>query len=139
VKGSTESHPVPPDATIASTSLTVSAAGALSVKVSCPAGESVCSGTVTLRTLGAVAARAAAHKKSKAAVLTLAVGSFTVAGGQVKAITLHLSAKARALLAHSHVLRARATVVAHDPTGATDTTQATVTLRPAKSHGHSKH
>jgi hypothetical protein len=140
VKGIAETHPVPPDATIAGTSLTVSSSGTLSVKVSCPAGESVCSGTVTLRTLGAVTARAAAHKrKTKASVLTLAAGSFTVAGGQVKAITLHLSSAARALLARSHVLRIRATVVAHDPTGATDTTQVTVTLSPAKSHGHSKH
>jgi hypothetical protein len=45
---------------------------------------------------------------------------------------LHLSAKARSLLARSHVLRARATVLAHDPTGASRTTLATVTLKLAK-------
>jgi hypothetical protein len=62
-------------------------------------------------------------------VLTLAAGSFVVVGGRVKAVTLHLSAAARALLARSHVLRAQATIEAHDPAGATHTTQAVVTLR----------
>jgi hypothetical protein len=68
----------------------------------------------------------------KPAVLTLAAGSFTVAGGEVRAVTLHLSAKARALLARSHTLRARATLLAHDPQGASHTTQTIVTLRAPK-------
>jgi hypothetical protein len=45
---------------------------------------------------------------------------------------LHLSAKARSLLARSHVLRARATVLAHDPAGASHTAVVTVTLKLAK-------
>jgi PKD repeat protein len=140
VLGVNNSAPPPvPDATIASTSLSVSSSGAVAIKISCPAGESVCSGTVVLRTLSAVASAASSKKKkkkSKAAILTLASGSFSVAGGQSKTITLHLSSSARALLAHSHTLKARATVVAHDLAGASHTTQATVTLRAAKPKHH---
>ena len=117
-----------PDATLAGTSLTVSSGGSLVLKIACPAGQTTCTGTVTLRTLHAVIAAA----KQRAAVLTLAAGSFTVAGGQSKAVTLHLSAKARALLARSHVLSARATIVAHNPSGATHTGQSNVTLHAAK-------
>lgn len=117
-----------PDAKLTSTSLTVSPSGTISVKVTCPAGESRCTGTITLRTLKAVSASATAHQAKKR-ILTLAVGSFTVAGGQVTTVKLHLSAKARKLLARAHVLRARATIVAHDPPGTTHTTQTIVTLR----------
>jgi hypothetical protein len=123
-------------ARLASTALQVSATGAVSVKVSCPAGESRCSGTVTLRTLAAVSAPAARAAKKKASVLTLATGSFTVAGGKVATVKLHLSAKARVLLARSRTLRARATLVAHDPASATYTTQTIVTLRAAKLTHH---
>ena len=43
--------PVVPDAELASTSLTESASGTVVLKISCPAAESSCAGTVTLRTL----------------------------------------------------------------------------------------
>lgn len=135
VQGKTETKPPPavPNAVLAKTSASVSSSGAVSLSVSCPAGESTCSGTVTLRTLSAVSAGAGAHAAKKA-VLVLASGSFSVAGGTAKAVTLHLSAKAKKLLAKAHVLRARATIVAHDPAGAAHTSQATVTLRAAKKH-----
>jgi hypothetical protein len=127
--------PLVPDAQLAGTALEASLSGIVSVKVSCLAGES-CSGTVRLRTLNAVVASLASAAKSKGSILTLATGSFTVAGGKVTTVKLHLSAKARALLARLHVLRARATIVAHDPAGASHTTQIVVTLRVAKArHG----
>jgi hypothetical protein len=119
-----------PAAALAGTSISVSSSGSLVLKVSCPAGETSCSGTVTLRTLGAVKAQV------KATVLTLATGSFTVPGGSSKAVTLHLSSKAKKLLAHAHSLKAKATLLAHDSTGATRTTLATVTLKPAKKPAH---
>jgi hypothetical protein len=53
----------------------------------------------------------------------------------VKVVTLRLSAKARALLARSHVLRARATILAHNVSGASFTGLTTVTLRAAKTKG----
>jgi hypothetical protein len=123
--------PLVPDAQLASTALEASLSGIVSVKVSCPAGESSCTGTVTLRTLNAVLASLASTAKSKRSIVTLATGSFTVAGGKVTTVKLHLSAKARALLARSHVLRARATIVAHDPAGTSHSTQTVVTLRAA--------
>jgi hypothetical protein len=134
VLGSQE-HKVPqvPDANLANTSLTVGPSGIVSLKVTCPAGESRCAGTITLRTLTAViAATGHQSKKSKTAILTLASGSFKVAGGHTTTVRLRISAKARALLARTHVLRARATIVAHDPAGATHTTQTVVTIRAAK-------
>jgi hypothetical protein len=134
---STPPPPAPepsPRAVLASTSLSVGASGTVSVKVSCPEGVKFCTGTVTLRTLGAVVARAVAAKKSKASVLTLASGTFSLSGGQAKAITLHLSAAGRKLLAHAHTLRVRATIVARNPSGASSTVQITVTLHAAKTH-----
>jgi PKD repeat protein len=114
---------------IAGTSLSVSPRGMFPLKVNC-AGQSACSGTVTLRTLKAVAA--GKHKS----VLTLAKGSFSIAGGKIKVLTLRLSARARSLLAHMHLLRARATIAGRDSTGVAHTTQFTVTLRPARGKRH---
>jgi alpha-tubulin suppressor-like RCC1 family protein len=123
-----------PDAVLASTALAASSSGALNVEVSCPFGESRCAGIVTLRTLGAVSTSTTGHqsKKHKAAILTLAVGSFNVAGGHVTTVKLHLSAKARTLLTRTHMLHALATIVAHDPSGASHTTQTTVAIRLVK-------
>lgn len=120
-----------PEAKLASTSLSVATNGAFTVKVTCPAGETACVGTLTLRTANAVSA------KTKKAILMLASGSFSVAGGQVKTVTLHLSAKARSLLAHTHSLHALSTLVAHDASGTSRTTKSAVLLRLLKpSHGH---
>ncbi len=135
VAGDQETAPVP-DAKLASTALEASASGAVTVKVSCPAGVGSCSGTVTLRTLNAVSASAGRAAHSKKAILTLASGPFTVAAGRVKTVTLHLSGKGRALLSRSHELRVRTTIVAHDPAGTAHTTQTVATLRAPKStHG----
>ncbi len=125
---------VAPEATIAGSSLAVGPSGSVSLKVSCPSGASGCSGTVTLRTASAVSA----SKHKKKAILTLASGSFSVSGGAVTTVILHLTAKARALLAHSHVLRALASIVAHNTAGESRTTQTALTLRLSKAstHGH---
>jgi hypothetical protein len=125
-----------PDVELVGTSLTASASGVVPVKVSCPAAETTCTGIVTLQTLTAVSAGATGHRSSRRkAILTLSSGSFTVAAGHSTTVTLHLSATARKLLARTHVLRARVTIVAHDPAGATHTTQTVVTIRAAKTHG----
>ncbi|MGO9490318.1 MAG: hypothetical protein ACLQBB_15000, partial [Solirubrobacteraceae bacterium] len=121
-----------PIVTISGTALTVPASGAFSLKLSCPGEETQCSGTVTLKTLTAVAAGSAHGAKAKKAILTLAGGTFVIAGGKLKVLSLHLSAKARALLAKLHTVRARVTIVAHDPLGGAHTTSAIVTLKAAK-------
>jgi Immunoglobulin I-set domain len=119
-----------PRAIVAGSSLSVSSTGAVTLKISCPAGVGACSGTVTLKTLTAVSAKASASAAKKS-ILTLASGPFTVSGGQTKTVTLHLSSKARALLAHSHLLRVKATVVARNALGASSTVASVVTLRLA--------
>jgi hypothetical protein len=118
-----------PDAELAGTSLQASPSGAVTVKISCPAGETSCSGTVALRTLTAVIAGDRHAANQKPSFLTLATGSFTVPGGTVREVTLHLSAKAWALLARVRTLRARATLLAHDPQGASHSAHTIVTLR----------
>ncbi len=133
--------PAVPDAKLASTSVGVNRSGLAIVRVSCPTGVASCTGTVVLRTLEATGATAPRRSTNRrAAVVTLARGSFAVAGGRVKAVTLHMSKKARLLLARAHVLRARATVAAHDSAGATHTARTIVTLRaikPARKHRNS--
>jgi hypothetical protein len=120
-----------PEAKIAGTALSVSANGNLTIKISCPSDEgAACIGTVTLHTLTAVSAT-----HSKRAILTLASGTFSVAGGQTKTVTLHLSTKARSLLSRSHVLAALTRIVAHDSAGVTKTTTSRVMLRLVKPHG----
>jgi hypothetical protein len=125
-----------PIATIAGSSALVSSVGAFTLKVGCPTAESSCTGTIVLRTVKAVVASAGHEAKSKAIILMLAAGSFTVVGGRTKTITLHLSVKGRSLLAHAHTVFARVTISAHDPAGAKHTTLVNVTLRPAKKPKH---
>ncbi len=112
---------------LAATSVPVSPKGALSLKIDC-AGESSCTGTVTLRTASAVIA------SKRKAILTLASATFRIAGQHVQLVSLHLSAKARALLKRLHTLRARATIVARDAGGTSHTTLLLVTLRASKHH-----
>ena len=119
-----------PDVRLASTALVASPAGFVIVEVSCPSGESTCLGAVTLRTASAVLAGVGGPTKK--ATLTLATGSFTVPGGRLKALTLRLAPRARALLARVHTLRIRVTIVAHDPAGAKHTFVANATLREAR-------
>ena len=124
--------PLSPDAELTSAALAASPSGTVNVSVSCPVTEIGCEGTVTLRTLTAVRSATGHRRNRKAAFLTLATGSFTVAGGRVATVRLRLSAKARALLARNHVLRARASVVAHDPAGLTHVAHTIVTIRAHK-------
>jgi PKD repeat protein len=117
-------------ATLAGTrSLIVSELGGLKLNLACPAQETSCSGTATLRTLTALSTRV--KTRAKKSVLTLAACPFTITGGHVQAVTLHLSVRARELLLHMHVLRARMTLLTRALAGAAHTTQAIVTLRLA--------
>ncbi|MCW3033589.1 MAG: hypothetical protein JWM60_1934 [Solirubrobacterales bacterium] len=117
-----------PNATLAAGSLKAAANGAFTVKIGCPAGESSCEGTVTVQTAGAVVA------SGKARVLALATSSFKVAGGKFVTVKLHLSGKARSLLARKHTLSVRVTIASHDPSGARHTSRALATLRMAGKH-----
>lgn len=123
---------VSPTVKVAGTSLSVATGGAFSLKLSCIAGATSCAGTVTVKTLSAVAAKSARAAKAKKAILTLATGTFSIAGGGLKTLSLHLNSKAKKLLAKVHTVRARVTIVSHDSKGHTQTTTAIVTLKAAK-------
>jgi hypothetical protein len=121
-------HALPIVGLLAHGTVTTTKRGGAAIKLSCPSGESTCIGTITLKTLAAV--KAGAALTAKTSMLTLGTATFRIAGGQSATVTVHLSAKARALLKRSHSLRARATIAVHDGAGATHTTLATLTLRP---------
>ena len=111
---------------LARTSLSVTSKGAVAIAVQC-LGASSCTGGLTLRTLTAVSAKA--HKQ----ILLLGSASFsTIAAGQSRSVTIHLSAKALKFLVRSHTLRAQATIVAKGSNGETHTSQIVVTLRAPK-------
>jgi hypothetical protein len=129
---------VSPTAKIASTSVSVSSSGSFTIKVSCAAGSGQCSGSVTLKTAKAVVASIGHAAKTKASILTLASASFTVSAGTSKTITLHLSSKARALLAKTHSVLARAAIASHGPTGLDSDISQYLTLRPAKAKPKAK-
>jgi endonuclease/exonuclease/phosphatase family metal-dependent hydrolase len=98
---------------LASKSATVGSAGNLTVKLTCPSSQTVCLGSVALK----AQSTHTTLKKRK-----LASATFIIPGGTVKALSLHLSAKARAFLRRRHSLRARATIEAHDVSSTTRTT-----------------
>jgi hypothetical protein len=128
---------VSPTVTLSGGSASVTSAGALTLKLQCKTGATSCTGTIMLKTAKAVTASVGhSAKKKKPAILTLATGSFTMTGGQLKSLTLHLSSTARSLLAHMHVLGAIATIVARNAAAEKATTKASVSLRlkVAKKH-----
>jgi hypothetical protein len=121
--------------TLTGISLTASVFGTVALKLRCPVAQARCIGTMTLRTLHPVSVGATGtHGKAKAGVLTLAAGSFAIAAGQSRLLVVHLSEKARRLLARSHILSVRVTLVARDPSGATHTRQTTASLRAGKAN-----
>ncbi len=126
--------PSVPNVKLTSTSVVASPSGTVAVDVSCPATESSCTGTIMLQTLTAVDTGAAAHRSNRhtRALVTLVSGSFTVPGGKVEAVKLHLRPPARRLLARMHVLHTQALILAHDPSGVEHTTQTVVTIRSPK-------
>ena len=113
-------------------SSTVSSSGAFTIKISCPGGTGACTGSLTLKTLKAVIASVGHEAKTKAAILTLAGGSFSLAAGGSKSLTLHLSSKGRELLAKAHLILAKATITAKNTAGESTSTVVTLTLKPAK-------
>jgi thermitase len=120
-----------PDAELASRALFARSSGTVSVTVSCPSLESECKGTVILQQHIPAGSPASGGRSTprKTLLLTLAAGSFTVAGGHTVILRLHLSSRARSLLAHAHLLHAKATIRAHDAVGGTHVATTSVTLR----------
>ena len=97
----------------------------VTIPLACQAGlSSNCTGTITLRTAKAVAAK----KKRQ---LKLGSKSFSIAPGKTGRVKIKLSTTALKLLSKKHTLKAVATVVAKAGT-ASKTTSANITLKAAK-------
>jgi PKD repeat protein len=123
-----------PDVALARKPLRANAGGVVTIKLSCPTGDTRCTGALTLRTQKAITSTAGT-RRAKPAVFTFGTAAFTITGGKVVTVLLHLSNKARALLERLHTLAVRATIAAHNPAGATYTAQAvTMLLAPKASH-----
>jgi hypothetical protein len=112
--------------------------GRVSLILSCPSGQTLCSGTALLKTATPVAVplpggrpaharrgRQRAHK----AVLVLGSARFRVAGGARHRVTIRLTSDAMALLSKSRRLRTVATIIAKNPQGSRAVTTYKVTLR----------
>lgn len=125
--------PPPPDTTAPDLSLgSPKQAGTtgLMLTLGCPGGETSCSGTVTLETAGAVAAKK--HKPKR--VLTLGSATFTLGGGAQTVVRVKLSSAARTLLKHGR-LKVKLVVRAQDAAGNARTSTRSLTLKPpAKKH-----
>jgi hypothetical protein len=117
-----------PDAELASDHLKANSHGLLRVLISCPASETRCLGTFILRTRpGRTPAGGRASRSARSIVL--ATGAFSVLGGHVGRVQLHLNKKARALLARLGRLKLMLLITAHDPAGARHTARPYLTLR----------
>lgn len=122
---------VPPagQSELAGRTLAASSTGSVSVPVRCRPEKSTCEGSITLRTLEAVGSNAGARQETEKHIVTLARGTFKVAGGKVTVIKLRLAAGIRRLLARTHTLRASATITARAIATTAHTIQTVVTIR----------
>ncbi len=110
---------------VGGTSIGVTPAGALVLKINC-SGQSACTGSVIVRTASPV------KSGKRKALVVLATGSFAVAGGHVKELTLHLTGAGKALIKRLHVVKAKATITGRDSANASHVLQTSVTLRLKK-------
>ena len=119
-----------PDAELAGRSLMASPSGWVRVTITCPAEEPSCTGTIALQALTpVVVVKGHRARRRRAALIALAAGPFTVAGGGAATVRLPLSRVARGMLARRRVLHARATLTAWDPAAARHTARTAVTIR----------
>lgn len=90
--------------------------GRLAIRLTCPADEQSCTGSLVIRLAG--------KKKTR-----LGSATFTVAGGRVIALKVKLTRKGRALLRKRHRLRAVLTLTAADAASNTQTQKKTIRVR----------
>jgi 6-phosphogluconolactonase (cycloisomerase 2 family) len=90
----------------------LSGRGDVRLRLTCPAAETFCTGTVTLRANGR----------------PLGSGSFGIAGGATRAVRVPLTTTGRSLIAEEGAVVAQVTVRAKDAQGRARTTRATVTV-----------
>jgi len=106
-------------ARVVSTRATLSRSRLVGVRVACPAGETRCAGSVTLRTAGRVGG----------ARRTLGKQAFRVPAGGRRTVRLRVSASLAQLLQRRASVPVAAVVVSRDAEGTTVTTRSRLTLR----------
>ena len=118
-----------PDAVLRGSILSVGPVGRFDLAVTC-VGGGACEGKVVLRTLEPVTlqARSSGSKPVKA-ILTVASGTFAVAGGRDAQVRLRVTARVLRLLKRAHTLRVSVTVLRSPGGGATSRSRSVITLR----------
>jgi PKD repeat protein len=137
VSASQSTFPPVPRVTVASAALAVTRGRFVELTLYCPAEETSCAGRLMLS--ARVPSGGRRRAKHRASPLTLASGSFSLAGGQRKRIALPLSARALALLTGVRSLVAQLAIDAHDPSGARHVSQLPVVIRAPSRQGAAKH
>jgi hypothetical protein len=103
--GSTSADHSGPRLVVVSRALVLGSRGRVRISLRCPLAETLgCRGTVRLETIG----------KRR---LRLGATSFRIGGGQARAVSIHLTRRARALVRRRHRLTVRALVSARDAAG----------------------
>jgi hypothetical protein len=129
---STTAAPPPPTPPAVAATFTprASAAGVVSVTVACPAGQTLCEGSVRLQTASAVQASSSAKRKPpRRTVLLLGRTTFRLKGGHSAKLRVRLTRAGLAFLRRTHAVKSVATVSATNPQGATFVKTYRLTLR----------
>lgn len=105
-----------------------SARGVMRVTVTCPAGESVCRGTMNVFNIP----RRSAKVKALRGEVKLASSLFAIKGGEKATLTLRPTKRAAALIRRARTVRARGYAVARDAAGNIATVQTTGTVKAAR-------
>lgn len=119
----------PPPAVKAGLVSTTVKNGQLPLTVSCPSGQTTCTGTVLIKTASAVAASSKKHKKT---VLKLGAASFGLAGGHRQTLSVRIAGKGLTYLRKHHSVSVFVVISARNPQGETYSKSTRTTLHYAK-------
>lgn len=100
----------------------------LSAKLSCPAGDSTCAGTIAVLTAGKVSVPGRKGKH----LLSLGKGTFSVTAAHSRTVLLRLAAVTQKLISPQQPLKLAIVVVAHDSAGARATQRLALYLFPPR-------
>lgn len=114
-----------PLVTVSPRTLKLTAKRVVKLKVTCPAGETRCDGSVQLRT----AAKVKPASGSRRRVLTLGSKSFAIGGGQTQSLTIKVGRSSSTALRKLRRLRVKALATATDAAGNRGDSASSHTLR----------
>ncbi len=115
--------------------LTLKAAAArdgLTLTIGCPAGESACIGTVKLTTTTSVKVGKGRRARTKTRTIVVGQASFSLTGGQSKAVLVKLNGSGRSLLKARRSLKLAVAIAVRDAAGNATTGKLSATVKAAK-------